>query len=906
MGNSASYDMNQDTGNVDLVNQNLTEVPFIPLLETDAKHLYLSRNKFASLPEKLEQVMSIDLSKNGLGPSLPISIAKPLSSYRNLHTLILAYNQLKDLTESFKSEKILTFNLSTNRFNKLPANFNKNFPNIKTLYFDCNFLKKFSNFQSEKIVTLTLSLNCIETIDTSTINLPQLTKLNLSKNQINNLPNNLSKSFPILESLDLSDNFISEIPENEANDQSDDEESFVFPQTLQELNLSNNTLEHLSKSLTSLPNLTSLNVSNNKLTEIPEITAPITKLDATQNQITKISKQTLKAIKDLTFSKNQLEKFPIELKMKQTNSIVVDHNNIQEIKLSNLQLKTILPKTITLIDLSFNHIEALPKEIFECLPNLQTFSMSFNKISIIPSEINKCSKLTYLEISSNPIKTLPKIPLSLETITASNCQIESLDGVFCEPSTPNRYYSSAEPLRKKERDEENEENGVSNKLADNLSKSESHFTFSGLKHVDFSENNLESFPNLPNLQIINLSHNRLKKFPTITSQTRILDVSMNEIEKVPEIINSPFLVELNLSYNKITKLPKFQKMSHLQYLEFQGNPITGKLDISEMKVIDMIDASRTNLTSISSKSGISSSTEIITSKKDLKILSKEKVSNKGMIYINQKVEDNKCSIGYTEILGLRDSMEDSLIIREDLHLYAVSDGHGGSNTSRFISSKLVEEFERENGIHQAGKSKNKSKSKGKDKDKSSKSKKEMIYSIFKETEKALKKRNFLDGSTICLCHLYRSTLNRKIITAHLGDARALIVCNNGSFRELTNDHKPYNRDEFERIHKNFGMISQENRVDGVLAISRSLGDNYIDGIIREPEINETDIIDDTDKFLVICCDGVFDVLSNDEVAKIVCNAENAEEAAFKIRNVAFGVRSLDNISVIVVHLMNND
>ena len=109
------------------------------------------------------------------------------------------------------------------------------------------------------------------------------------------------------------------------------------------------------------------------------------------------------------------------------------------------------------------------------------------------------------------------------------------------------------------------------------------------------------------------------------------------------------------------------------------------------------------------------------------------------------------------------------------------------------------------------------------------------------------------------------------------------------------------RSEFERIHNIHGNLSKDNRVDGVLAVSRAIGDFSVYGIGREPDLNEFDVLED-DKYLIICCDGVFDVLSNDDVAKIAVNSSSTNEAAFKIRNTAFGCRSSDNISVLVIDL----
>ena len=99
------------------------------------------------------------------------------------------------------------------------------------------------------------------------------------------------------------------------------------------------------------------------------------------------------------------------------------------------------------------------------------------------------------------------------------------------------------------------------------------------------------------------------------------------------------------------------------------------------------------------------------------------------------------------------------------------------------------------------------------------------------------------------------------MTAHLSDARALIVLYDENEREITKDHKPSSRNEFERIHDMNGRLSKDNRVDGFLTVSRSIGDFEVDGV-GEFEIGGKD------KFLVIGCDGVFDVLSNEDVARI--------------------------------------
>ncbi len=59
------------------------------------------------------------------------------------------------------------------------------------------------------------------------------------------------------------------------------------------------------------------------------------------------------------------------------------------------------------------------------------------------------------------------------------------------------------------------------------------------------------------------------------------------------------------------------------------------------------------------------------------------------------------------------------------------------------------------------------------------------------------------------------------------------------------------------------------RVEGVLAVSRGIGDVKLKPFVScEPEITEKDL-EEQDLFIVVASDGLWDVMQNDEVARIV-------------------------------------
>lgn len=847
MGNLPSTNQFDSTELINLADMSMVNLPFSPSAENKTKYLYLSGNKFTSLPENMKNVATVDLSNNSMGPSFPIHLAKALSSYISLEYLELKKNQLVNL-DNFENTNIEKINLLQNRFHELPDQFFDKYPKLNTVNIDCNFLKDFQNQSSSSIVTLSLSLNCIESIKTATLSFSQLSFLDLSKNQIKSIPNNFSKSFPQLQNLDLSDNFISEIPENNDDD-------LIFPTTLKSLNISNNLLEKIPGSITCLPNLLILLVENNNITSLPQLNQSLKKIKASNNKINYIAQQELKSLKDLDLSCNKISLFPTEIKMPKISTIILKRNQIKEINFNYIPINSILSTNVTVIDVSFNQIETIPKEIFTNLPNLHKFYAFYNKITSLPPEISNCNQLYALGISNNPIKKLPKLPRSLDRIIASNCEIDSIDSnIFVGPNTYSDIF---------------------------------------LTHVDLSRNNIESFPTIPSIQILNLSQNKLTKLPSITEDLRILDVSMNQLESnsdsMPQFITGESITDLNLSYNKLTKVPEFEDVSLLQMLEMTGNPIEGTLDISVLPFLKRIDITETSI-SITGKNNYLK--EIISSTKGFSLSPIKK-----NLYINQKKsqKENEKEVfstksGYSETIGLRNNMEDSIIIRDDLNLYCICDGHGGPETAKYASIRIAELFE--------SRIKNNKYDFSFNKDKES-----FFANILNQTEKELREQNLDDGSTLCLASLYtnKETGKRKIVTVNLGDARSLIIRSNGESRELTKDQRPAMRSEFERIHNAFGKLSNDNRVDGILGVARSLGDFKVFGIGKKAEVEEFDI-DDNDRYLVIGCDGVFDSLKNDEVAKIAIDASSPTEAAFMIRNAAFGTLSGDNISVIVVDL----
>lgn len=117
-----------------------------------------------------------------------------------------------------------------------------------------------------------------------------------------------------------------------------------------------------------------------------------------------------------------------------------------------------------------------------------------------------------------------------------------------------------------------------------------------------------------------------------------------------------------------------------------------------------------------------------------------------------------------------------------------------------------------------------------------------------------------------------------IYFVNCGDSRA-VLCRAGRVAFSTEDHKPFSPGERERIESAGGSVTLQ-RVNGSLAVSRALGDfSYKTAEWRpvteqmvspEPEVSVVER-SPADEFLVLACDGVWDIVSNEELCAFIHN-----------------------------------
>ena len=120
-------------------------------------------------------------------------------------------------------------------------------------------------------------------------------------------------------------------------------------------------------------------------------------------------------------------------------------------------------------------------------------------------------------------------------------------------------------------------------------------------------------------------------------------------------------------------------------------------------------------------------------------------------------------------------------------------------------------------------------------------------------------------------------------------------------RQLTDDHRPEDGDERTRVLAAGGWFSGDPpRVNGVLSPTRALGD-----FAFKPAVSCLADCRTWPRpvFVVIACDGIWDVMTNERAVAIASKAiRNKEDAARAVVRQAYALGSTDNMTAVVVHL----
>ena len=227
-------------------------------------------------------------------------------------------------------------------------------------------------------------------------------------------------------------------------------------------------------------------------------------------------------------------------------------------------------------------------------------------------------------------------------------------------------------------------------------------------------------------------------------------------------------------------------------------------------------------------------------------------------------------------------MEDAMLVHgqfrdnDDEDLFAVFDGHGGSNAAIRASNEIGDALEAaletrgtEDGIPAA-----------------------LIDAFRSVHEKIIV--DLTSGTTALVAYV----CGARVFVASTGDCRALALRRDVTWSRVTRDHRPTDPEEKAAVLARGGRVLR-GRGGATLGFTRGLGDRDMAKFLsQEPDVFELRV-DELDA-LVMACDGVFDTLEDEQVVTVARSTRNPHKASVRVRDAAIAAKSPDNVSVMIV------
>lgn len=284
--------------------------------------------------------------------------------------------------------------------------------------------------------------------------------------------------------------------------------------------------------------------------------------------------------------------------------------------------------------------------------------------------------------------------------------------------------------------------------------------------------------------------------------------------------------------------------------------------------------------------------------------------------------NDSLQVGSCEMQGSRATMEDrhtiEMVLDTKIHphvsFFGVYDGHSGLEASTFCESnihKYIAPCELKN-------------------------EDELVQALVKADAEFFRQGVNVDHGTTCLFALVQphkeSDKSWTVTVGNIGDSRALLFrAKDKSVEALSQDHRPEHEAEKRRIYAAGGSVCM-GRVDGQLAMSRAIGDfcykKNESKSVREQKVIAvpgkpytflftfhvnhirsclpSDIVHVQARpgdILLLACDGIFEQLDNEAVAKFVMTGDNHDDPArlaAALCDYSLKQGSRDNHTVIVV------
>lgn len=223
---------------------------------------------------------------------------------------------------------------------------------------------------------------------------------------------------------------------------------------------------------------------------------------------------------------------------------------------------------------------------------------------------------------------------------------------------------------------------------------------------------------------------------------------------------------------------------------------------------------------------------------------------------------------YSDIGKVKENQEDSYYIgvhpkNSDFKMMLVADGMGGYNNgeraSNYTTKELINWFE------------------GLSANEFYKDNNDLINSLrqrINNIDLALKEKYPGAGTTLCICIVK----NNELLIGNIGDSKGFVLADNKLIYSTTPDNVP-------------NALNIPDPFDRFLAMSNAITNSV--GAIEEPKLKYENIAlqPNTKYNIVLCSDGVTDLLSNKELIDIIVKCKDFDELSKKLVDIALNGKS---------------
>ncbi|PQE29003.1 adenylate cyclase protein [Rutstroemia sp. NJR-2017a BBW] len=948
----------QKYSHVDLSGKNMITVPIILYSKApEIISLNLSRNLSLDLPKDFIQAC-VNLRDIRYVSNEAWKLPPSLSRASRLTILDVSNNRIEELehAELSRLQGLISLKLANNRLKSLPPYFGS-FKSMRTLNLSSNFLESFPEFLCE---------------------MSGLVDIDMSFNGISNLPSEIGKLRNLERFVITNNRLKGSLPP-----------SFGELVNLKEVDVRYNSLSSIDI-IATLPKVEQISADHNSVSVCESEFTKIRVLRLNSNPVTKFEiKNSVPSLTTLNLSNAKLAQIPDAAfdKMPNLVKLVLDQNHF-------VSLPSQIGKLHKLEHFSIarNALNSLPAEL-GCLTELRFLDIRQNNLRKLPMEIWWANKLETLNVSSNVLDNFPKpgsrpppppgeVASKNGSGTGANSQNSSFEELGPLDGFGNRRPSQASsgllsvgssPIPDARKGSVVSVYGKGGRKTSVVSRSTSASTLGNpppnvRKDSGLSAKLMNTFAG--SLKNLYLADNQLDDdvFDEITllSELRVLNLSYNDLNDLPyrSIKSWPQLVELYLSGNELTSLPSddFEEFSLLQVLHINGNKFqTLPAELGKVHRLSVLDCGSNSLKYNVSNWPYDWNWNWNTNLKYLNFSGNKRLEIKPSLPGSAGVRDGQdltdfSALQHLRILGLMDvtltiptipdqtedrrvrtsgslagqlayGMADTLGKNEHLSIIdmvvprfnstetetvlGMFDGQalssGGSKIAKYLHENFGHIFSDELGrlnalndetpadaLRRAFLSLNKDLATAASQNTEERS---LLSHRGSAAPAVLSQADLHSGGVATVMFLQQS----ELYVANVGDAQAMLIHSEGGHRILTRKHDPAEPNERQRIRDAGGWVSRQGKLNDILEVSRAFG--YVQlmpAVQAAPNVTHV-TIKEQDEMVLIASRELWEYLSPELVVDIArLERGDLMRAAQRLRDVAIAFGASGKLMVMMM------